>query len=239
MPVLFFHAIILYCLVFIVIRLMGKRQISDLQPFDLVFTLLIADLASNPIGDTSVPLLYGVIPIIALFLVQQLVSYISLKSEGARHILAGKPQIIIAKGVLQEDVMRNARYSINDLMEQLRSKDVFDITQVAYAIIETDGTLSVLLDGAHQQITMQALHLFSHAQAPCELIVLDGRLHTENLSRFEVDEAWLLKELEEMGFVDVSTLFIVSLSPEGALFAQTKQKHGAIVRKRQTTARAV
>ncbi|MDL2217130.1 DUF421 domain-containing protein [Christensenellaceae bacterium OttesenSCG-928-M15] len=239
MLVLFIRALVLYGLVFVVIRLMGKRQISELQPFDFVFTLLIADLASDPITDTSVPLVYAFIPILALYLVQQLISFLSLKSEKARAVLAGKPQIVIERGVLQEDVMRTTRYSINDLMEQLRGKDVFDITDVSYAIIETDGRLSVLKKGGQHAPTVKDLSLKPHEEELSAFVVLDGKVQAVALSGYGKTEEWLKNELGKMGFARVEDLFVVNLTPEGNLFAQSYQKFGAVARTRKTPARVV
>lgn len=234
MITLFLRAIILYILVFTVIRMMGKRQLCELQPFDLVFTLLVADLASHPISDTSIPLVYGVIPILALFLMQQFIAYLSLKSERARTILAGKPQILIARGVMQEDVMRKASYTISDLMEQLRAKDVFDIADVSYAIIETDGTLSVLLRGDKQQPTLTDCGLPPHDDALSEIVVLDGKIHEQALGQNGRSVVWLDKQLRLMGFDGYKDIFYAMLSPNGDLRAQAYQKKGGAVRLRQT-----
>ena len=234
MLILFLRAIILYVLVFVVIRLMGKRQISELQPFDLVFTLLIADLASDPIANTSIPMVYGIIPILALFLLQQFAAWLSLKSERARKILAGKPQIIIAGGQLQEDVMRCARYSISDLMEQLRGKDVFDVTQVSYAIIETDGNLSVLLKGVEQQPTVQDLKLKPHDECLPEMLILDGKTHHKALAHCGRTPEWLDEQVRAMGYGSPAELFYASLSPDGTLQAQGYEKIGGRVCKRKT-----
>lgn len=144
MLILFLRAALMYALVFTVLRLTGKRQIADLQPFDLLITLMIADLASCAIADTGIPLTYSVVPILALYLVQQLVNWICLKSSRLRRALCGNPLLLIADGVLQEDVMRAANYTVVDLLDQLRAKDVFDLSNVSYAILETNGSLSVL-----------------------------------------------------------------------------------------------
>lgn len=238
MLILFLRAIILYLLVFTVIRLMGKRQISDLQPFDLIFTLLIADLASDPISDTSVPLVYGIIPILALFLLQQLAAFLSLKSEKARTFLAGKPQVVIANGKLQEDVMRSSNYTISDLMEQLRGKDVFEINDVAYAIIETDGNLSIMLRGSQQQPTVADCKLAPHEDRLPEIVVLDGKVHEKALVQCGHTTDWLKQQLMQMGFPSPSQVFFASLSPDGLLFAQGYEKHGGCVCKRKTGKRA-
>ena len=161
MLILFIRAIILYLLVFMVIRLTGKRQISDLQPFDLIITLLVADLASVPASDTSIPLLYGIVPILALFLIQQTMALCSLKFEGFRYAVCGRPLLMVSKGVVQEQSLKAARYTLNDLMEQLRAGGSFELSTVEYAILETNGQLSVLLKGPSQPVTYEALSLES------------------------------------------------------------------------------
>ena len=115
MLILFLRAIILYALMFVMIRIMGKRQISELQPFDFIVTLLIADLASEPASDLSVPLLYGLVPILTLFLLQRLASLLSLKSEKLRRIMCGHSLLLINKGIIEEGTMRQAHYSLDDL----------------------------------------------------------------------------------------------------------------------------
>ena len=159
MLILFLRAAILYVLVFAVLRLTGKRQVSDLQPFDLLITLMIADLASCAIADTSIPLVYSVVPIFALYLMQSLITYVCLKSAGVRRLVCGNPVVLVADGVLLEDAMRRTNYAIIDLMDQLRSKDVFDIRSVAYAILETNGSVSILQKGEYQTPTVRDLQL--------------------------------------------------------------------------------
>lgn len=234
MFILFLRAIILYVLIFMVIRLMGKRQISELQPFDLVFTLLIADLASDPIADTSIPLVYGIIPILALFLLQQLAAWGSLKSERVRKLLAGKPQVLISKGKVQEEVMRSSCYSLSDLMEQLRNKDVFDISDVAYAIIETDGSLSVMLKGDQHAPTLKDLNLKPHADRLPEMLVLDGKTHHKALKHCGCTDSWLHEQLNAMGYASAKEVFFASLSPDGTLHAQGYEKLGGRMCSRAT-----
>ena len=159
MLILFLRACLLYVLVFAVLRLTGKRQVSDLQPFDLLMTLMIADLASCAIADTSIPLVYSVVPIFALYLMQTFITYVCLKSASARRIVCGNPVVLVADGVLQEESMRRANYTVTDLMDQLRAKDVFDIANVAYAILETNGTMSILQRGECQTPTLRDLGL--------------------------------------------------------------------------------
>ncbi|MDD3920728.1 MAG: DUF421 domain-containing protein [Eubacteriales bacterium] len=224
MLVLFVRAIILYIVVFVVIRMTGKRQISDLQPFDLVITLLIADLATDPIADTSIPLVYGVLPILAMFLIQRLVAYLSLKSAGIHNILSGKPILVIVNGVMQEDEMRKNCYTINDLLEQLRAKDTFDISEVAYAIVETDGSLSVLKKDAAQTPTKSDLHLKTNPAQPCHTLILDGKTQLPALDECGHTERWLQQQLLRVGQTEVKHVFYASLAPNGQLYLQPRMK---------------
>lgn len=230
MLILFFRAIIIYVLVFAIIRLSGKRQVSDLQPFDLVITLLIADLAANPVSDTSVPLAYGVIPIFALFLVQQLVAFLSLKSERIRGFVCGKPLLLVSQGVVQEAVLADSRYTLNDLLEQLRDKDVFDLGEVDYAILETNGTLSVLKKTEKDQPTREDLNITVPPTAPALMLVLDGNVHKRALAEAGQSEEWLNRQVKRMGFDTPKQLFYASYSADGTLNAQAKRKHGGALK---------
>lgn len=199
MPTLLVRTLVIYLLTFAVLRLMGKRQISDMQPFDLTVTLLIANLASLPMGDPGAPLLYGVIPILTLFILHRFVAWSSLKSEGLRRFVCGNPLIVIRKGVVQENVMRAASYSLGDLIEQLRLKDVFSVSEVEYAILETNGSLSVLKKAPGTEA------------APASLLVTDGRLHHQALSEAGVSEKKLTAALKKAGVNSLKKLLFASL----------------------------
>lgn len=227
MLVLFVRAIVLYVLVYTVIRLMGKRQISELQPFDLVITLLIADLASEPAADTGTPLLYGVVPILALFIVYQLMAFLSMKSNRFREIVCGHPVVIIAHGVVQEEAMRDSHYTISDLIAHLRQKDVFEPEEVAYAILETNGSLSVLLKSDYQQPTCSSLNIDGGADKPPHLLVLDGNVDEAALKESGCKRTELDKAIKRMGFSSTKELFFVSRDCNGIMHAQSKAKYGS------------
>lgn len=226
MLVLFVRVLILYLLIFFVLRLTGKRQLGELQPFDLVMTLLIADLASMPASNTGEPLIYGIVPILALFLLQQLVSFLSLKSDKVRNVVCGRSVLLISRGVVQEEAMRGSRYTINDLMEQLRSKDVFNISDVEFAILETNGEVSVLLRGNKQQPDYQAFHLPPPKAAPPYMLIQDGKLRPQELKKAGRDEAWLKKMLAQTGCKSYSDAFFAFLDCDGGLHVQTCAKRG-------------
>ena len=206
---LFVRTFMIYLTVFIIIRLMGKRQISDMQPFDLVVTLLIADVASDPISDGAMPLMYGIIPILTLFVLHRLVAFLALKSSGVRGLVCGRPIIIIEKGVVQQDAMRAANYSLGDLTEQLRIKDVFSIADVEYGILETNGSLSVLKKSDSESM-------------PSVLLVSDGKVIVEALRNSGLDERWLMTKLRSAGIKSSRDCFLAELDSNGMLFVQEK-----------------
>src|SRR5690554_1126008 len=153
------RTLLLYLLVVITMRLMGKRQIAQLEPFELVIAIMIAELAVIPMQDRDIPLINGVIAIVTLLFVQVTFSVISLRSIRFRSLLDGRYSVIIANGIIQEAEMRKARYNLDELLEQLRLKSVFDLADVEYAILETSGELSVLLKSRKRPATPEDLKL--------------------------------------------------------------------------------
>lgn len=229
MVILFVRAIILYLLVFVAIRMTGKRQLSDLQPFDLIITLLLAELASEPAANMGIPLLYGVVPILALFLAHQAISLLSLKSSGFRHLLCGRPLLLVNRGVVNEQALKDARYTLNDLMEQVRAKDIFDLAEVDYAILETNGDLSILPKGPKQAPTYEALSLPPPETAPPFLLIQDGKVHKEALRQSGFSLPWLEGQLKRAGVSGVEQVLFAFLCGD-TLHLQSKQKYGGLVR---------
>lgn len=213
---LFVRTVVIYLLVFAVLRLMGKRQISDLQPFDLVITLLIADVASVPISDSAIPLFYGIVPILSLFVLNRIVAFLSLRSNKVRSIVCGRPVIVISKGVVLEDAMCAANYTLGDLTEQLRAKDRFSLSEIEYGILETNGSLSVL-PKTEQPKALSAV--------PSVTFVSDGRLEERLLNESGHDKEWLMKKLKAAGIKKISECFFAILEPDGMLHVQEKLKN--------------
>lgn len=229
MLTLFIRTLIVYFLMFAVLRLMGKRQISDMQPFDLAVTLLIANLASLPMADPAIPLLYGVIPILVLFLLHKTVARASLKSERIRRLVCGSPLVVIDNGVLCETVMRAANYNISDLVEQLRLKDVFSLSRVEYAILETNGSLSVVLKGEERPPSVGDLGLEPSEECIAELLIMDGKLHHRSLEKAGLSVDDLKKLLTKHGIEKVSDCFFALTDNDGMLRIQKKEKKGSDV----------
>ena len=144
MLVTFFRAILLYIIVLIVMRLMGKREIGQLQPFELAISIMIADLASIPMTDTGVPISNGIIPILGLLVMHLVISVVNLKSIKAREIICGKPRILIYRGRIDEKALKKERFTINELEERLRGNNVVNLGDVEYAILETSGNITVI-----------------------------------------------------------------------------------------------
>lgn len=224
MLVVFIRTLILFIVVIIAMRLMGKRQIGELQPFELAVAIMISELASVPMQNTGVPLVNGIIPILTLLAAQILISFISIKSTRARNIICGKPSLLIASGKLNEQVLRNELYTLNDLLEQLRSKDIYNIADVEYAILETNGQLSVVPKAAKRNVTAEDLNLPVKYEAPALELIIDGDLVTKNLSLVNMDKEMLLLELNKMGIKKIKDVFFASIDSDKKIFCQAKEK---------------
>lgn len=153
MLVICVRACVLYILVLVVTRLMGKRELGQLQPFEFVIALMMADLAATPMGNTGIPIFYGILPLITLLLIHLVFSFLMIKSRRIRDILCGKPVIVITEGKMDYAMLRKLRYTQSDIEELLREKDVFSSQDVKYAILETSGKLNVLLKRKAQPAT--------------------------------------------------------------------------------------
>jgi len=216
------RAVILFVTVFVMMRLLGKRQIGELQPFEFVAALITADLATAPMSNLSTPLLWGILPILALLVFELAISLISLKSLRARQIFCGKPSVLIEKGVIQEKVLSDLRYDLNDLMEQLRSKDTFNISEVNYAILETNGELSILPKSCERTVKTKDLQLNVTPDEYPLALVIDGTLIEKNLRMAGKTPGWLEKKLRSAGFHSYKEILLAQYIFQQELFLQSK-----------------
>jgi uncharacterized membrane protein YcaP (DUF421 family) len=205
-------------------RIMGKPQIGQLQPFELVVAIIISELAAVAMSDTEVPLLTGIIPIITLTLAQVGLAYWSLKSETARTIICGQPSIIIEKGRINESELRRIRMNINDLLEQLRVKDYPNISEIDYAILETNGELSVIPKGPFRPITTQDLDINAPNPGLPITLIIDGTIIRHNLHIAGLTEEQLLLTMQSQGVSDLRSLFFANIDPSGKIFWQLKKE---------------
>ncbi|QUH25508.1 DUF421 domain-containing protein [Serpentinicella alkaliphila] len=222
MIITFIRTLTLYFLVVVVMRMMGKRQIAQMQPFELVIAIMIADLAATPMENTGIPLLNGVVPIITLLSVQVIVSFISIKSEVVREIICGKPSILINRGKLVQSELRRLRINMNDLLEQLRGKDYPNLSDVEFAILETNGELSIIPKTSKRTVIVQDLNLKVQQEELPITVIVDGNLLYSNLQKTGRDEKWLHRELKKQGLESIKDTFFAFLSSEGEFFAQKK-----------------
>jgi uncharacterized membrane protein YcaP (DUF421 family) len=217
------RTIILYLIIVLVLRIMGKRQIGQLQPFELVIILMISELAVIPSQDTGIPLFAGLFPVLVLLLLGLSISQISLKNEKARAVICGTPTILIDKGKILEDELGKLRYTISDLLEQLRVKNIPDIADVEYAILETDGQLSVIPKSGKRPVTPDDLKLKIPTEKIPYTLIMDGVLQSQNFSKAEISQNWLKKQLKKANINDPKEVLIATVDAQGNFFYQKNQ----------------
>lgn len=222
MLVIFFRTLLLYAIVVIVMRVMGKRQIGQLQPFELAIAILISELAAVPMQNTGIPLINGIIPILTLLIAQLLISFISLKSVRARGVICGKPSILIENGRIIEENLRSEMYTLNDLLEQLRIKDIPNISDIEFAILETNGQLSIIPKSQKRPVSPEDLNLNTEYEGlPLDLII-DGAVIDKNLKKANLGEHWLRQQLDKSGIRSFKDVLFASLDSRGNLYYQAK-----------------
>lgn len=194
----FFRTIIMYIIVIVSMRCMGKRQIGQLQPYEVVIALMIADLAVLPMEDNSVPILNGIIPILSLIFAQIIISYAVIKSGKIRRIFCGKSKVVVRGGVICEEALKGELYTVGDLMEALRLKGYPDLSSVNEARLETNGELSVIPYGAQSPVVRGDLQI-SAEEPLVEDIILCGRIIEENYDAMQVDGKALMRVIKANG----------------------------------------
>jgi uncharacterized membrane protein YcaP (DUF421 family) len=222
------RTLILYALVIIALRLMGKREIGQLQPFELVVLLMISELAAIPSENVSVPLMAGIIPILVLLLVSIILSSIEMKSERARSILNGTPSILIERGkIIEQELIRN-RFPLSDLVEELRMKSIPNIADVEFAVLETNGQLSILPKSLKRPVTPEDLNLKPQYEGLPLVLIMDGKLNTTNLAHSKKDLQWIENEIRIRKLQGIEQILFASLDTSGNLFIQERQRYRKI-----------
>lgn len=209
-----YRTIILYIIVIISIRLMGKRQIGDMQPSELVITLLISEIAAMPLQDTDQPLLFGVSAILTIVVIEILVSIIALKSFFVRKMLSGKSAILIKDGIIDQKELKKVRITVLDLVEMLRGQQVFDISTVSFAVLETGGSLSVLLKSKDQPATVGDIKAQKGAAELPLPVISDGKILSEALSSLGIKESDVTVKLAKKG-IRPKDVFLMTLDSLG------------------------
>jgi len=187
---------------------MGKRQIGELEPVDLVVALMISELAALPMGDNRIPLIYALVPITTLVFLQMVTSFLELKSERFRSLLSGKPSIIIKDGIVNIQELKHLRYNLDDLLSELRLKGYFNLNEIHFAILETDGDISVVPYAPYQCPTRQDLNIEVDNEPLPMPVILDGIINFENLKSLGKDKYWLEKQLTNNNIKNPKDVFI-------------------------------
>lgn len=197
MSTVFIRSLILYAVVIFSVRLMGKRQLGELQPGELVITILISNIATLPLENTSVPLLVGILPILTLVCLEVLMSWFSMKSKTLRRLVSGSPKIVIRDGRIIQQTMLDLRLTVDDLLMSLRSNQIFSPDEVQFAIVETTGTISVYPKAAYRNAVQEDLGIHNESEDPPCVIVSDGVIMDEALKSIGRDEKWLRNALKQ------------------------------------------
>ena len=213
---------ILYLVIIAGVRLMGKRQVGELEPSELVLSLIIADLASVPMQDYGIPLLTGVAPILTLLALTMVLSVGTMKSRRLRALLCGRPSMVIRNGKLDVGEMRRNRLTVDELLEELRCKGYADPAAIRYAILETNGQLSVLPYAAQKPPTAQQMALFVAETDPPRVLVSDGEILEGNLRALGRDRKWLDQRLEERGCSGLEAVFLLLVDQTGSIYLARK-----------------
>ena len=217
------RTVILYILIIAGVRLMGKRQVGELEPSELVLSLIIADLASVPMQDYGIPLLSGVVPILTLLALTMMLSVLTMKSVRFRALMCGRPSIVVRNGVLDQREMTRNRLTVDELLEELRGQGYHDLTAVQYAILETNGRLSVLPRAGQRPPTAQEMGVRAKESGLPRVVVSDGRLLERNLTALGRDRAWLKQELGRRGMRGVEEVFLLLADETGQVYLAPRE----------------
>lgn len=216
------RTVIIYILVLFVMRFMGKREIGQMQPFELVISIMIADLAATPMSELGIPIVYGVIPIFGLLIMHVIISVLNLKSIKIREIICGKPRILIYRGRIDEKALIQENFTINELQERLRVNGVSSIEDVEYAILETSGQLSVIEKPNKRTTTPEDFGIMPEYVGISYDLVIDGKIMYDNLKKLDKSYDWLKKEVGKFGLLPEEALIVV-INGNNSIYCQKKE----------------
>lgn len=225
MAVTLIRATVLYAIIIFLIRLMGKRQIGELQPSELVITILLSEIASIPMQDNNIPILHSIVALFALVAYEILTSAAGLKSYRLRSFMQGHPVIVIRNGEIDMKALKKLRMTVNDLIAALRQKDVFEISQVSYAIFETNGKISVLLKPQFKTSTAADLSLSPKDSGMPFAVVCDGKIIEDTVAESEIEMS-KIKKLIVSSKIPIKEILIMTVSADGTAYIARKETDG-------------
>ena len=221
MLITFIRSIILYIIVLFVMRLMGKREIGQLQPFELAISIMIADLASIPMSDIGIPIFTGIVPILGLLVMHFIISELNMQSLVLRKIISGKPTVLIKNGVIDEKAIKKERITISELEGRLREKDIFNFEDVEYAVLETSGQITAVEKIGKQKVTKEDINISQEEQEIFYDLIIDGKISLTNLEKLGKDMEWIDRYLKNIK-IKKENILIMTMNKKGHIFYQEK-----------------
>ena len=223
MTITLLRTVLLYGLLIFTVRLMGKRQVAEMEPAEFVVTMLLANLASVPMQDNGLPLLSGIVPMFTILGLELMLAVLSLKLLPVRRLLCGVPALLIRDGKIDQRALALSRVSLDELSQKLREKDIFDYAQVAWAILETDGELTVMPRSQFQVVTREDLGLAKEDGGLYYHVISDGVVLPDNLRQLGLDRTWLKKQLADQG-LRAKDVFLLAVNSQGSQRLVRKEK---------------
>lgn len=222
MLTVFIRVLIIYITVLVFLRLMGKRQIGEMQPYEVVITLIIADLATLPMSDTNIPLLNGILPLAILVLIHYIITFLTRKSVNIRRIMSGRPVVVVSPNGIEYKALKDLNMNIDDLLEGIRQCNYYSLDQVLYVIVETNGKLSVIPTSVNAPATAQDVQAKNpEAQLP-HVIVSDGKIIKEQMKELNINEQKLQQIFRKIKVDKLKDLIILSIDKSGKIYYQIK-----------------
>lgn len=223
MAIVLVRTLIIYFSLLLVLRLLGKRQLGEMELSEFVVAALIADLAAHPLQDMGIPLINGLLPILVLFCCEVLIAGFSLKSIRLRSLVFGKPSLLIVHGkILQKEMLKN-RFTLDELMQELRAQGITDMNAVDYGVLETNGRLSLILSPAERALTPQLMGIACPVEGYPSIVISDGRVLEANLRHLGLDRAWLEKQLRAHGASSPRQVFLMTADESGTVYYAAKE----------------
>lgn len=222
MLTIFVRSVLLFAASLLSMRAMGKRQVGQLQPFELVVVIMIAELAATPMGGVGIPLLYGILPMVALVVCHGLITAACMKWQRLRVWLCGQPTVLMRNGVICEKQLRRDAVDLNDLMEAIRTGGMLDPADVGTAVLEPGGQINVFPKAGSRPLTPSDMQLDPSPEGLPLPLVMDGKVQRDNLVRGCLTEAWLAQQAAQAGFADLNGVLFLCLNRRGEMLVQGK-----------------
>ena len=223
MAIILIRSILVYILVLVVIRLMGKRQVGEMQPFEFVITLIIADLACIPMAEIAVPLVHGVVPILSLLVLHFFICFLSRKCMRIRYLISGRSAIVMSPNGINYKELKKLNMTLDDLIESVRGCDVVNLEDVAYAIIETNGKRCVIKKSSVEPVTRDDMNIQAEPSSMPVNIIMDGKLMKENVQLTGIDQPFIDNVLSKANIQKIKDVLIFTLDNQGNCYIQPKK----------------